>query len=511
MTGKVGEPGEVRFKRVLGLPALVFFGLAYMVPLTVWTTYGIVTTSTEGHLPLAYVVTTIAMFFTAYSYGRMVLAHPVAGSAYTYASRSFGRGLGFMVGWALLLDYIFLPMINYLVIGLYMQDYFPDTSQGLWVVIAVALVTGLNILGVRLLAGMNLLFVGVQFVFIAVFAVMAVVHISSDVDVQSWTAPFYDSDTNLGLVFAGAAILALSFLGFDAVSTLAEETEDPKRKIPLAIMLCALAGGAVYVFQSYLGHLAFPDFSLFADDQDVASSDVMKEIGNDFLNSFFTAAYVAGAFACAMASQASVSRILYAMGRDGTLPKTGVRPPAPEVPVAGGGEPRRRRVRPHRAVHQPGHRVLDDLVRRAGGVLVREPVGDQDLLGRPRAARRGELRQVRPAPVPRVRVHDLPVDQAERDRLRGRPRVAGGRVRLPAVPDPRLPQGAAGDVLGRGGGRHRARARLTRARCSASLAGSTASGHEERATTTVRASMAISWPWMPRAIGAPSRRHQKLP
>ena len=180
---QVGEPGEVRFKRVLGLPALVFFGLAYMVPLTVWTTYGIVTTSTEGHLPLAYVVTTIAMFFTAYSYGRMVLAHPVAGSAYTYASRSFGRGLGFMVGWALLLDYIFLPMINYLVIGLYMQDYFPDTSQGLWVVIAVALVTGLNILGVRLLAGMNLLFVGVQFVFIAVFAVMAVVHISP----PTWT------------------------------------------------------------------------------------------------------------------------------------------------------------------------------------------------------------------------------------------------------------------------------------------------------------------------------------
>ena len=163
---------------------------------------------------------------------------------------------------------------------------------------------------------------------------------------------------------------------------MSEETEDPRRKIPLAIMLCALAGGAVYVFQSYLGHLAFPDFASFADDQDVASADVMKEIGNDFLNSFFTAAYVAACFACAMASQASVSRILYAMGRDGSLPKTGVRPAAPQVPVAGGGEPRRRRVRPHRAVHQPGDRVLDDLLRRPGGVLVREPGGDQDLRDR---------------------------------------------------------------------------------------------------------------------------------
>ena len=319
---RVGEPGEVRFKRVLGLPALVFFGLAYMVPLTVWTTYGIVTTSTEGHLPLAYVVTTVAMFLTAYSYGRMVVVHPTAGSAYAYASRAFGRPLGFMVGWALLLDYIFLPMINYLVIGLYMQDYFPDTPQAMWVIIAVALVTGLNILGVRLLANMNLLFVAAQFVFIAVFAVMAIVHITSDVDVPSYTAPFYDSGTELGLVFAGAAILALSFLGFDAVSTLSEETENPRRKIPLAIMLCALVGGGVYIFQSYLGHLAFPNFRSFADNQDVASADVMTEIGKDFLNSFFTAAYVAGAFACAMASQASVSRILYAMGRDGSLPRT---------------------------------------------------------------------------------------------------------------------------------------------------------------------------------------------
>src|SRR3954464_15949690 len=167
------EPGvraeEPHFRRVLGLPALVFFGLAYMVPLTVWTTYGVVTTSTKGQLPLAYVLTTIAMGLTAYSYGRMVIAQPTAGSAYSYASKAFGRPLGFMVGWALLLDYIFLPMINYLVIGLYMQDYFPSTPQAMWVIIAVLLVTGLNILGVRLLASMNLIFVAAQFIFIAVF------------------------------------------------------------------------------------------------------------------------------------------------------------------------------------------------------------------------------------------------------------------------------------------------------------------------------------------------------
>src|SRR6185503_8963480 len=108
-TGPASEGHETHFKRVLGLPALVAFGLAYMVPLTVWTTYGVVTTTTEGHLPMAYTVTTVAMLFTAYSYGRMVVLQPVSGSAYAYSSRAFGRSVGFMVGWALLLDYIFLP------------------------------------------------------------------------------------------------------------------------------------------------------------------------------------------------------------------------------------------------------------------------------------------------------------------------------------------------------------------------------------------------------------------
>ena len=316
------EPApETHFKRVLGLPALVAFGLAYMVPLTVWTTYGVVTTTTEGHLPMAYTVTTVAMLFTAYSYGRMVVLQPVSGSAYAYAARAFGRNLGFMVGWALLLDYIFLPMINYLVIGLYMEDYFPSISKSVWIVLTVLIVTGLNILGIRLLSGMNFVLVGAQAVFIVVFAVLAIGDITGEVEVRSWTAPFVESGMDWSLIFAGSAILALSFLGFDAVSTLSEETDDPRSRIPKAILLCALAGGLVYIFQSYLGHLAFPDWPSFEDHQDVASADVMKAIGGDFLNSFFTAAYVAGAFACAMASQASVSRILFAMSRDGSLPK----------------------------------------------------------------------------------------------------------------------------------------------------------------------------------------------
>ncbi|MBO0850369.1 MAG: APC family permease, partial [Pseudonocardia sp.] len=291
-----------------------------MVPLTAWTTYGVVTTETEGHLPSAYIVTTVAMLFTAYSYGRMVVAQPVAGSAYSYTSRCFGRPVGFMVGWALLLDYIFLPMINYLVMGLYLGEYFPGISRAVWIVLAVVLVTGLNILGIKLLASMNAVLVAAQFVFVAVFAAVAIKAIVGG-GVHSFAAPFYQSGMDLGLVVQGAAILALSFLGFDAVSTLAEETEEPARRIPKAIVLCALIGGLVYIVQSYLGHLVFPDFASFADHQDVASADVMLALGGNLLNSFFTATFISAGFACAMASQASVARVLFAMGRDGSLPR----------------------------------------------------------------------------------------------------------------------------------------------------------------------------------------------
>jgi putrescine importer len=305
-------------KRVLGMPSIVLFGLAYLVPLTVFTTYGVVTEQTSGHLPAAYVVTLTAMLFTAYSYGLMVRAHPFAGSAYTYTQRSFGPHLGFLTGWALLLDYLFLPMINYLVMGIYLQAAFPAVPVAVWIVGAIVLVTGLNVLGIRLVARMNFLLVAVQVVFIAVFLV-AVGRTVAGAGLPSLTEPFLPGGGEASAVLGGAAILCLSFLGFDAVSTLSEETHDPRRRIPRAIMLVTVIGGALFILVSYAGHLVFPRYSEFTD-VDSAALDVVGAAGGTALTAFFTASYIAGCFGSAMASQASVSRILYAMGRDGVLP-----------------------------------------------------------------------------------------------------------------------------------------------------------------------------------------------
>lgn len=311
---------EGALKRVLGLPSLVLFGLVYMVPLTVFTTYGIVTETSGGRLPLAYVVTLVAMVFTARSYARMATAYPVAGSAYTYTQKTFGAPVGFLAGWALLLDYLFLPMINYLVIGIYLEAAIPALPAWVIILVTIAIVTVLNIVGIVSVARANFLIIAIQAVFIGVFAVLVIVSLAGSGTVDL-AAPFAGDGTadGLGPVFAGAAILCLSFLGFDAVSTLSEEARDAKRTVPRAIMIATVSAGLIFIVLSYLGQVVFPS-NEFAD-VDSGSLDVMTAAGGDFLAAFFTAAYVAGALGSAITSQASVARILFAMGRDGILPR----------------------------------------------------------------------------------------------------------------------------------------------------------------------------------------------
>jgi amino acid transporter len=329
-----GDPAA-HLRRVLTLPALVLFGLVYLVPLTVFTTYGLVTLQTGGRLPAAYLVTLVAMTFTALSYGAMARAFPAAGSTFTYAREVFGPHVGFLAGWSLLLDYLFLPMINYLVIGLYVHAEFTAIPAAACIVVAIAAATVLNVVGIESIARANLIIVSAQALFGVAFVTAALWSLRA-ASIDGW-APFTGSaayaaagiDPSRGLapLLGGAAVLCLSFLGFDAVSTLAEETPEPRRDVPRAILWVTLCGGAIFVALSYLGHLVLPAPScLPAVDAacrfgETAAIDVIERAGGESLRRFFIAAYVAGAFGSALTSQASVSRILYTMGRDGVLPR----------------------------------------------------------------------------------------------------------------------------------------------------------------------------------------------
>lgn len=309
-----------KLQRVLGVLSLIIFGLAYMTPLTVFTTYGVVTGETLGHLPVAYMVTLVAMFFTAFSYGCMVRRHPSAGSAYSYTCKAFGSSIGFIIGWALLLDYIFLPLINYLLIGLYLSEYFPAIPAPIWIITAIAIITVFNILGIQLAAKMSFLIIFFQVVFLVVFLALSISTMTHP-NAPSLLSPFYSNNIQFHSIFAGAAILCFSFLGFDAISTLSEEAINPWRTVPLAIVLCTILAGVLFIIIAWAGQMAFPHWQEFKN-LDTASNEMMAKLGGHFLVTFFTAAYITGAFASALASQISVVRILYSMGRDKVLPSS---------------------------------------------------------------------------------------------------------------------------------------------------------------------------------------------
>ena len=307
-------------KRVLGLPALILFGLAFMSPLAVFVTYGIVSKLTLGHLSTAYLLSLIAILFTAISYGRMSKVFPNSGSAYVYTSRSFGHSVGFLVGWTLLLDYMLTPMFSYLVTGIYLQEYIPQVPSFVWIILFATLVGVLNLLGIKLISKVNLILVGVQLIFVLLFILLSIVVLYQSPHDINFLKPLYEPHIQVPLVIGGAAILCLSFLGFESISTLAEEAKSPQQTIPKAIILCTLLSGLLYIFVAYFGQLVFPHWPEGAN-ADTVSLQLISAVGGKVFYDFYIVITVIGCFSCAMASLASVGRVLYAMGVNGMLPK----------------------------------------------------------------------------------------------------------------------------------------------------------------------------------------------
>lgn len=319
--GELIKLENITLKRSLGLWAIVGLGLGYMTPTIVFDTFGIVSKGTNGVVPLAYITALAVMLFTAISYGKMVQVFPSAGSAYTYTRETMNPHLGFIVGWAALLDYILLPMVNALIIRIYMVSIFPSVPAWIWVVGYVAAITGINVWSMGKTSNLNSILVVFEIVLIAAFIVLAFVQFSHGMGQGTifTTQPLFHSNVHLGPVLTGATVVCFSFIGFDAVTMYAEEAIDQKT-MPRAIMLTVLIGGAIFFVAGYFAQALFPDVSHFKN-----TDDTLPEIGLYVGGAIFKLIFLAGAFAATvasgLASHASVSRLLYVMGRNGVLPK----------------------------------------------------------------------------------------------------------------------------------------------------------------------------------------------
>lgn len=318
---KLGYQQEL--KRVLGTRELLIYGIAMMVPIAPVAIYGTVTAVTNGHMATAYLVAMLAMALTARSYGLMAGAYPIAGSTYSYTQRSLNPHLGLLAGWAIMLDYMLMPLLSYVIAAIFGSTLLPGVGYWVWILVALGIVTLVNMRGVKSLANVTQILVVFMFLVLAYFIISAVSGLTSGVGAGTLfsMAPFYTKETFAwSSIVAGTAIACFSFLGFDAITTLSEETKNPRKSISQATVISCFVVGILFIVQAYLAQLIWPDFATIPDPQ-AAFYFVAGRVGGQFLAVSLTLAIMAACLANALDAQAGAARLLYGMGRDGVIPR----------------------------------------------------------------------------------------------------------------------------------------------------------------------------------------------
>ncbi|MFD7132691.1 APC family permease [Streptomyces sp. NPDC059894] len=320
--------GAHELRRSLGFRDLVVYGLLFIAPMAPVGVFGTLDAKSHGAVALVYVVATVAMAFTAFSYAQMVRVVPQAGSVFAYARVGLGRGAGFVAGWMAMLDYVLIPAVAYLFSGIAMNALVPGVSRWVWTALAVVVTTLLNLWGVRAAARVGFLVLAMEIVVLAVFVVSAVVVLARDGAERGWLSPFAGDGTQgafaLSAVLGAVSVAVLSYLGFDAIATFAEEVTGGSAKVARALLFCLALAGALFVAQTYLVALLEPVTSaeLAAEPgrQGSAFYDAVDVSVGTWLHDLVAVSKAVGAAFAALAGQAAAGRLLFAMGRDRRLP-----------------------------------------------------------------------------------------------------------------------------------------------------------------------------------------------
>lgn len=313
---------QQELKRALTFKDLLFYGMVFMVPIAPMGIYGYVTDVSNGMAPLAYLIGIIAMAFTALSYARMSNAFPIAGSVYSYASRGINPHVGFFAGWSMLLDYILTPALVYLVAGFALQEMWPILPYWGWIAMFVIINTAVNLRGIELTAKTNIALLAFELLVLVVFVAVAFVAVLKGTGQGSFTIdPMWKPEGfNMSMVMSATSLAVLSFLGFDAISTLAEETKNPKVMVGRATVTALVLVGGLFIAQTYLAGLIWPDHTTF-DNPDTAFYAVAQAAGGDWLRILCAlGTAVAWGVGDGLVAQAAISRLLYSMSRDKMMP-----------------------------------------------------------------------------------------------------------------------------------------------------------------------------------------------
>jgi amino acid transporter len=309
-------------RRVLSLWDLILYGIVLVQPIAAVPLFGLAQQLSRGHAATTILLAMFAMVLTAVSYGKMAALYPSAGSAYTYVGRSLNAHAGFLVGWAMFLDYLLVPLICTIYGAITLNRLVPAIPYTAWVFLFSAGMTVINIGGIRFTTRASMVLCAVMTVVILVFIWLAGARITATAGFGGLfsTRPFYDpASFQLPTILTATSVAALTYGGFDGVTTLAEEVRNPRRNVMLAAVIVCVFTGVFGGLQVYLAQLVWPEYGAFPNVE-TAFLDVSRLVGGEWLFQSLAAILIAASLGSAVTAQAGVARLLYGMSRSRSLP-----------------------------------------------------------------------------------------------------------------------------------------------------------------------------------------------
>jgi putrescine importer len=319
---QAGAPG---LRRSLKLWHLIVYGIIIIQPTAPMSIYGVVSNAAGGHVVTTILIAMVAMLFTAVSYGRMARVYPSAGSAYTYVGRELHPMGGYIVGWAMLMDYMLNPIICVVWCSVAANEVLPRIPYAAWALAFVILFTALNLRGVQTSARVNAFLALAMSLVVVIFLAYAIRYIAGVMRPLggAWLLPFYDPSTfSASRLFHGTSIAVLTYIGFDGISTMSEEVENPQRNVMLGTVFTCLAIGVLSAIEVYAAQLSWPARVPFpAAIEDTAFVHVALRVGGRFLFLLLNGTLLVANLGSGIAAQFGAARVLYGMGRENALPR----------------------------------------------------------------------------------------------------------------------------------------------------------------------------------------------
>ncbi|HMD40662.1 MAG TPA: APC family permease [Candidatus Acidoferrum sp.] len=321
MSEETSSGGGLR--RALTLRDLLLYGIIALQPVAPMSAFGALSDRGRGHVVTAILIAMVAMMCTAVSYGKMARVYPSAGSAFTYVAREIHPSMGYVTGWSMVMDYIVNPLICTIWCAGQAHEFAPGLPVWGWKIFFAVVFTLLNMRGVKTSARVNATLAALMSGVVVIVFVTTIRYIFGHPhsDPGFFTRPFYDPKTfTFSDLFGCTSLAVLTYIGFDGISTLSEEVENPRRNIMLATVLACLVIGILSAAEVYVAQLVWPASEPFPN-QDTAYVYAAARTWAPLFSILGGTLLVAN-FGSGMAAQLGAARLLYGMGRSNALPKS---------------------------------------------------------------------------------------------------------------------------------------------------------------------------------------------